>query len=215
MRRRARTGARIAIVVLALALSGGVVWASTARRRVEEARYDIDEKDGDFEVRTYAPRAIAETKVRGPERGALNEGFRRLARYIFGANRGHHEIAMTTPVVARTGERVAMTAPVAQIPAGEGEWTIAFTMPAERPIASLPEPLDERVSIRLVPTRCYASVRFSGTWDEARTARETARLYAWMRERGLEPAGAPEIARYDPPWTPPFLRRNEVLVPLA
>lgn len=215
MRRRSRSGARIAVLLIALALGGAAVWASTMRRRVEEARYDVDVHDGDFEVRTYAPRVIAETDVRGPERDALNEGFRRLAAYIFGKNSARGEVAMTTPVAARRTERVAMTAPVEQIPAGEGTWIIAFTMPSDRTLATLPAPTDERVVLRPLPPVRYAAVRFGGGWSEARDRRETERLRAWMTSRGLEARGAPEIARYDPPWTPPFLRRNEILVPIV
>ncbi len=229
-------GLRVGLLVAALAAAGGAIaWVSTARRRVEHARYEIEQKDDDLEVRRYAPRIVAETTVRGPSREALTAGFRRLAGYIFGANHANTKVAMTTPVGTRQSQRIAMTAPVEARPGahiamttpveqsttgeqtatGEKAWTISFTMPSDWTLDTLPEPDDDRVKLRAVGARRYVAIRFSGNADRQQTDAETERLQRWMRERNMPAAGEPEIARYNPPWTPAFLRRNEVLIPLA
>ena len=186
----------------------------------EEPKYRVEKTYGDFEVRLYAPVIVAETEVGGEFGKGSNEGFRRLAGYIFGGNDGGRKIAMTAPVGAEPvrgkaeGTTIAMTAPVGAQPKGEG-WLVTFTMPSKWTMASLPVPDDERVRLREVPARRMAAVRFSGTWGAEKFEAVAARLRDQMRDEGLVPADAPPVfARYDPPWTPWFLRRNEVLVPI-
>ena len=211
-------GLRVGLLVLALAAGGVLVWASTGRRRVEHARYEVEQKDGDFEVRRYAPRIVAETTVRGPSREALRAGFRRLAGYIFGGNHAKTKVAMTTPVGARERQRIAMTAPVEArpgghvdmtapvepAPAGEEAWTITFTMPSEHTLETLPEPDDERVRLRSVGERRYVAVRFRGDASREQTDAETERLRRWMRERDL----GPPVSRRSPASIPRGPRRS-------
>lgn len=180
---------------------------------IEEPRYDVSERDGRFEIRTYAPTVVAATTVDGATLSeASNAGFRVLARYIFGANvgRGPGDV----PVETRRGERIAMTAPVGTT-GGAGRWEITFAMPAGRTLADLPLPEDPRVTLREVPGRRVAAARFSGTWWESNIRETTRALEQWIAARGLRPADEPVLARYDPPWKPWFLRRNEILVLLA
>jgi hypothetical protein len=181
---------------------------------VEEATYTVVENDGEFEIRDYAPHVLAETVVRGPFGRAGNEAFRMLFRYISGDNRSRQKVAMTAPVSQEpSGEKIAMTAPVGQQPA-EGRWIVSFTMPASSTLETLPEPGDPQVTLRQVPARRMAALRYSGVWTETSYLRHKMKLESWVRTRGLRVAGDPVWARYNPPFAPWFLRRNEILVPV-
>lgn len=201
---------------LALSLALAAIPALAA---VEEPPFEILRGQGDFEVRRYAPMIVAETFVEGDAWSASNEGFRVIAGYIFGGNKSvrtglAEKIAMTAPVTTEAaGEKIAMTAPVTT-EAGEGRIRMHFVMPSGYTLATLPRPDDSRVSLREVPARRMAVVRFSGFAGEGKVEAKTGELLAWMKSEGLESAGSPQLARYDPPWTLPFLRRNEIMVPL-
>lgn len=187
-----------------------------AAMAIEEPPHEVVRRHADFEVRDYAPRVVAETEVAAlPRAEAGNEGFRRLAGYIFGKNRGERRIAMTAPVAQSPGTRIAMTAPVAQEEAEPGSFRMQFTMPASFTLAALPEPLDPRVTLREEPARRVAVWRYSGTWSEARYEAQLGRFRAALARDGLSPVGEPIWARYDPPWTPWFLRTNEIWLELA
>ncbi len=181
------------------------------RSGIEEPRYDLLGRAGAAEIRQYHARIAAETVVAAPETGARYEGFRRLAGYIFGANQARTKIAMTAPV-AQGAETIAMTAPVAQSRAQGETWTIRFFMPASYTLDTLPHPADPRVALVQVPPEIYAVVRFAGRPAPARVARETQALLAGLENRPWQAQGEPAIWFYDPPWTIPSLRRNEVAV---
>lgn len=183
---------------------------------VEEPKFSLVLKDGAFEVRDYPGLVVAEVTVGGDRAAASNAGFRLLAGYIFGGNSGEKSIAMTAPVALApaSGERIAMTAPVTQ--SGEsGQWTVQFTMPSAYTLDNLPVPNDQRVQIKQVPPSRMAVLKFSGLTRDSRVAHKTRELDAQVTARGLTPIGAPSLARYDPPWTPWFMRRNEMMVPLV
>jgi hypothetical protein len=206
---------RLAATLALLLLSA----AAEVAMATEEPKHRVLEKRDEFEIRLYEPQVVAETVVEGEFGGGGNEGFRRVAGYIFGGNDGGRKIAMTAPVAQerRPGEsdgmKIAMTAPVAQQKTGEG-WTVAFIMPSEHTLATLPKPNDARVTLREVPARRVAAVTFSGTWGAERFDTVARELLAKLDAAGFTPAGPPVYARYNPPWTPWFLRKNEVLVPL-
>lgn len=185
------------------------------RGGTEEPHYDVVERVGDAELRAYAPRLAAETVVSGSAEAARGEGFRRLAGYIFGGNAGGSRIAMTAPVAqadAGAGQRIEMTAPVAQAPAGAG-WSIRFYLPAD--IANPPAPRDARVHIVTVPGETVAVLRFSGIASDGAIAAQRARLLGLLALGAWAPSGPPVTWFYDPPWTLPPFRRNEVAVPVA
>lgn len=184
--------------------------------RVDETpAYERLAADGAFEVRRYGPRLVAETRDTGDARAAADASFRRLAGYIFGANRGDTKIAMTAPVVMeKPGERIAMTAPVA-MDYQDGEYVMRFFLPSRLTLATAPVPLDPRVRLYEDAGGTYAAVRFTGTSSPKRAAECEAALRDWMRKRGLQANGGAQVANYDPPFAIPFLRRNEVLVRLA
>jgi hypothetical protein len=167
---------------------------------VAEPAFEVEARDGSFEIRRYAARVLAETRVEGGWRVAGNLGFRRLANYIFGGN-------------ARQS-RIAMTAPVGERPDGAAGWLVSFTMPQGETLKSLPSPLTHEVRLREVPPARVAVVRFGGRWTEARMAEREAALRHWLREQALEPVGDAEVNRYDPPWTLWFMRRNEIWLEL-
>jgi effector-binding domain-containing protein len=181
---------------------------------VEHARYSVASSAGEFEIRDYAPQIVAETSVSGSREAAAREGFRRIARYIFGANRPSRKIEMTAPVEQQKGETIAMTAPVIEERAG-GSWTVRFVMPASYTLATLPQPDDSSVRLATVPGRRMAAVRFSGLVDDADLETQKARLLDFVAKQGLAARGEPTYAFYDPPWTLPFDRRNEVLVEIG
>lgn len=186
--------------------------------RVEEPAFVTTAKDGDFELRRYGPRVVAETVVSGDWSESGNEGFRRLAGYVFGKNGGRSKIAMTAPVAQRSSEsgaKIAMTAPVAQRPEPGGAWTVAFMMPEGESLASLPRPDDPRVVLRERPPIEVAVVTFSGRWTEANMREREIALREWIRARGLRAVSEPEVNRYDPPFKPWFARRNEVWLEVA
>jgi SOUL heme-binding protein len=186
------------------------------RRGTEEPDHSVEKLTRDVEIRRYGARIAAETTVTADEESARNAGFRRLARYIFGANQGNTKIAMTAPVAqqsgGRRGEKMAMTAPVSQEAAGADEWTIRFFMPAARTLESLPEPDDDEVRLVTVPPDTMAVRRFAGSPTRRAVASQTAKLMNTLRDIGFEAIDTPASWFYDPPWTVPALRRNEIAV---
>jgi effector-binding domain-containing protein len=181
---------------------------------IEEATYKVLQKDNKFEIRDYASYIIAETFVEGDLEEAGNKAFNILFRYISGENRTRDKMAMTAPVSQEpVGEKIKMTAPVGQQRFQE-RWAISFMMPASYTLETLPEPSDPKVMLRQVPARRMAAVRYSGFWSEKNYLRYKLALESWIHEKGLTIVGDPIWARYNSPFTPWFLRRNEVLIPV-
>jgi hypothetical protein len=165
------------------------------------------------EIRAYAPRLAASVTVTGEQVPARSTGFSRLAAFIFGANTASTGIAMTAPVV-QSGTAIAMTAPVVQSAAEPGSWTITFYMPSGHTLATLPKPTDPGITLRELPGDTLAVHRFSGARDAAAIAKATTLLLGQLPTSAWEPAGDPVSWFYDPPWTLPWVRRNEVAVPV-
>lgn len=194
-------------------LTAAAVAAGPVMSRVEEPEYTIDTKDGAIEIRSYAPVIAAETVVQGERKAAINEGFRRIAAYIFGDNAPREKIAMTAPVEQQR-QKIAMTAPVTQQGEGEG-WVIRFIMPKNWTMENLPVPLNERVTLNPVPAHRTLVIRFSGLAGSETIEAKTAELRRYAQEHKLTTTGEPVLAFYNPPWTLPFLRRNEIMLDLA
>ena len=182
---------------------------------IEEAPYTVVKAAGIFEVRDYAPQILAETLVDGTLEDAGSKAFRRLFNYISGANHSRSAMAMTAPVAQESsGEKITMTAPVSQQPSA-GKWAVSFMMPSSYSLATLPVPDDTSITLRQIPARRMAAVRYSGTWSEKNYLDHKERLENWIRENGFEISGEPVWARYNPPFTLWFLRRNEILIPVV
>ena len=196
-----------------LVQAGGTVVG--IRSGTEEPPFTVERRLGDVEVRRSGSRIAAETTVDANEEAARNEGFRRLARYIFGGNTSKTKIAMTAPVAQQQGEKIAMTAPVAAQRDAADQWVIRFFMPADRTLDSLPIPEDDRVRLVNDAPERVAVLGFSGIPSPTSVAARTKELLTTLRANSLEPAGEPLAWFYDPPWTIPFRRRNEVVVSLG
>lgn len=183
---------------------------------VEEPKFTSVLKTGDFELRDYPRTIAAEVVVPGHQDAASSAGFRILANYIFGGNTGRQTIGMTAPVVQvpASHETIAMTAPVIQSGSPEG-WTIRFFMPSGYTLESLPVPDDPQVNLKAVPPRRLAVVRFSGLARAGDVADRTTGLKAFVAQQGLTAIGPATLARYDPPWTLWFMRRNEIMIEVA
>lgn len=179
---------------------------------IDEPQYKVVRAYEVFEVRRYEPYLVAETVVNAAADDAGNQGFRILAGYIFGQNKGARRIEMTAPV-AQAPTRIAMTAPVAQSP-GSGGYVIQFAMPREWTLETLPEPLDSRITLRAMPARTLAVIGYSGTWSQSRYEENLKKLQDALEQAGLMWHGEPMWARYDPPWKPWFWRRNEIWLEL-
>ena len=185
------------------------------RSGTEEPSYTVERRIGDVEIRRYGSRIAAETTIDANEEAARNEGFRRLARYIFGGNKGGKKIAMTAPVAQEQGQKIAMTAPVAAQRGATGQWVIRFFMPSAQTMDTLPTPNDERVRLVHVPGEQMAVLRFSGAYKPEIVKARTEELLTTLRDNDVYAAGEPVAWFYDPPWTIPFRRRNEVAVSVA
>ncbi|MDF2144918.1 heme-binding protein [Knoellia sp. p5-6-4] len=193
--------------------------------------------DGGVELRRYPEHAVAEVTTHGSVTSAGNIAFATLFAYISGYNRPRTTVAMTAPVVQgqgrARGQKVTMTAPVVQeeVTRGEateeeatreeltpevGEWSfaVAFVLPTGLTVETAPEPADPRVTLRTVPSTVTAAIGYSGRWRGSGYEEHRDRLLEVVARAGLEPVGPPRWLRYDPPFKPWFLRRNEVVVDL-
>jgi effector-binding domain-containing protein len=199
-----------------IVLSMFIILAGTVdSMATEEAKYDVVFKTENIEIRDYASHIVAETTVEGSLEDAGSDAFKLLFNYISGGNRPQKKIAMTAPVSQQAnGEKIEMTAPVGQQREGE-KWIVSFMMPASYTMETLPEPESPEVTLRQIPERWMAAIRYSGFWSEEGYRDNKTKLEVWIRENGLKVAGDPMWARYDPPFTPWFLRRNEVLIPIV
>ncbi len=179
--------------------------------RVEQPRYDVLQSDGPIELRRYAAMIAAEVEVEGEREPAIREGFRLIAAYIFGANQPNTKIAMTAPVQQQANEKIAMPAQVTQQALGVKAWTVRFVMPSAWTVETLPQPQDTRIKLMPLPPKRMLAIRFSGLATDRVIDSRTGELRAYAARRGIKVLGAPVLAFYNPPWTLPFLRRNEIM----
>ena len=199
-------------IILALAVT---VWGVSPAMATEEPAFTLVTKQGSFEIRDYAPIIVAEVTLQGGAERARNAGFQPLADYIFAKDRKGPQIAMTAPVTQAPREQIAMTAPVTQRADSASSWTVGFTMPAKYTMETLPAPANPNVKLIPHPAKRMAVVRFSGLGSAGEMEQMRGDLMKQVAALGLTPVGAPVFAFYDPPWTVPFFRRNEVMVDLA
>ena len=203
----------------------GGLMATTAALATEEPKYKVLDQEAGFELRQYAPLIVAETWVDGDMDAASSKGFRTIADYIFGNNKvpqstQSSKIAMTAPVTLVPDVhplKLDITAPVLVQPAVDAStwlqtkrWRVQFVMPDKYTLESLPLPNNVAVKLREVPAKTLAVAKYSGFNTESRIRKETLALTNWVQARKLVPSGQPQLARYDPPWALPMLRRNEI-----
>jgi SOUL heme-binding protein len=201
--------------IVYIILGMGILWSVWGyfASNVEQSAYTVIESRDGYEIRLYPEHIVAETTVTGPYKEALNQGFRIVAGYIFGANTKSERIAMTAPVTQAESstESIAMTAPVLATVDGESH-TIAFGMPRSHTLESLPTPTDSRVRIRTVPEKKVAVLRFSLGRSTARVQAKKLQLIELLKRDAVTTVGEPQFAGYNGPWTPPWMIRNEVMI---
>ncbi|GAF54507.1 LOW QUALITY PROTEIN: hypothetical protein JCM18901_81 [Psychrobacter sp. JCM 18901] len=204
-------------------LLSGLLLISGGAMATEEPKYTVLTQVDDFELRRYDEQLVAQTWVSGDQDSASREGFKVLADYIFGNNTApsgdSSKISMTVPVTMQAdnkesdneSQKIAMTAPVS-MQQDNGKWRVQFTMPSKYTMQTLPKPNNPNVEIIEVPAQTYGVIKFSWLAGKDKVAEKTEALQTWMQNQNLTPIGEPELARYNPPWTLPFLRRNEVMI---
>ena len=183
----------------------------------QRQRFDVLRQfPGGFELRRYAAHLVAEVEVESSFADAGSRAFRVLAAFISGRNSTRNKVAMTAPVVQEPSAPIAMTSPVVQEPGLEsGRHVVAFVMPEEFTEETLPTPVDPRVRVRSIPEQVAAAKSFNGRWSERICQERLAELRGAVHDAGLEVVGPPRFARFDPPWTPWFLRHHEVVLPVS
>ena len=201
------------LAVLGVVLLGAALWGPIVSN-VEQPKYKIIESKGNIEIRDYAQMIVAETDVAGERDEAISKGFRIIANYIFGNNSATQKVPMTAPVTQQGSEKIAMTAPVTQ--QGEGNtWKVRFIMPSSYSMETLPKPSNPTVELKEVPAKRFVVIRFAGLGGDENLKHHTNELNDFIMAKNLTPQSPPTYAFYNPPWTLPFLRRNEVLIEIS
>lgn len=190
---------------------------STFAAAIEKPEYKVVFVDGAVEYRLYQSFIVAETEIIGLEswKDASNEGFRRLFKYITGDNNGEEKIAMTAPVQQSKIQAEDVVFNQAEPLTTKSGWKVGFMLPSSYSIVDAPMPVDERIEIRTVPEKLVAAIRYSGRWTTRNFDKYESRLMAALMEENIEILGESETAFYNPPFVPPFMRRNEILVEVA
>ena len=199
-----------------------LLFASQLAMAIEEPSYKVIAKSDTFELRQYAPMLVAETLVDGDMDDAGSTGFRKIADYIFGNNQvqtgtSSTKIAMTAPVTMEPqSQKIAMTAPVALIPTenigASKQWRVHFVMPSQYTMNTIPKPKNADVKLREIPGKLFAVNSFTGFNTQSRIQAKTDELNVWIGQKSLKVLGQTQLSRYDPPWTLPMFRRNEVMI---
>lgn len=196
--------------IIGVIIIGGI-FAGPIMSDVETPNYEVISAQAGIEIRQYAPMIIAEVQMDGEREDAIGNGFRLLADYIFGNNQGLQDIAMTAPVQQQKNIKIAMTAPVQQQSIGD-IWRVSFVMPSEYSMETLPKPVNDRVAIKRVPSKQFIVVTFAGTNSNKNVTVHEEKLMRYVKANNLSVVGAPTYAFYNPPWTLPPMRRNEVMM---
>jgi hypothetical protein len=179
-------------------------------RSAEEPRYQVLNDAGPFQIRHYPSLVVAQTEVNADYKNASGLAFQRLAGYIFGKNKKQQSITMTAPVIQQQqAERLSMTAPVMQQKSGV-VWLMTFVLPQGYTLSTAPEPLDSAILIQEISDKKVATIRYTGSLSEQGIEEKSAELTDWLSQQHYQAISPPRSAAYDPPWTLPFLRRNEV-----
>jgi hypothetical protein len=181
----------------------------------EKQAYEVVQAYAGFELRRYAPHLVAEVVVRAPFEEAGNAAFRTLLGYISGQNRSATKVAMTAPVLQQEHQRIPMTEPLEQRETGDGEYAVAFVLPSSFTLDSAPVPTSTEVQLHERPAVLCAARRYRGRWTRASFEQHRKELDSAVRTAGMTPVGSPRWARYDPPFVPGLLRRNEVVQEVA
>jgi hypothetical protein len=173
---------------------------------VEEPKYEILMSEGAFEVRKYAPQLVAETVVAGDMDEASNKGFRLIADFIFGNNQAPN---------AAASEKIAMTAPVTIEPQTADQWRVNFVMPSRYTLETIPKPKNSAVSLKEIPNKTFVVLKYSGFNSASKVQAKNQEAKEWALQKNFKIIGVPQLSRYDPPWTLPMFRRNEIMLEVS
>lgn len=181
---------------------------------IEHPDYQLVKSEKTIEIRDYPPMIFAEVEVAGPRKQAIREGFKILADYIFGNNTSAKKIEKTTPHAGEIGEKIAMTAPVMQ-EKYMSNWKVKFVMPKKHGLETLPKPHSKKIRLVHSPAKRFAVIRFSGLASDENIKQRTEELRNYCLAEKWVPIGDVLLAFYNPPWTIPFLRRNEIMIEIG
>lgn len=204
----------ILAIVLVVLFGLWMLWGWFSVRNIEQPTYKVISTNELYEVREYEPQLIAKVTVSGTMDSATNDGFRLIADYIFGNNTTQEAVAMTAPVTVQNSEPIAMTVPVTSTEGSDGTYTIAFVMPSKYTLETLPKPVNPQVVIEEVPSKTYAVLTFSGYTGEKKVDEKEKILFEALQADDIQNSGTATLSQYNPPWTPWFMRRNEIWVEL-
>jgi hypothetical protein len=201
--------------IVILALLGSFSWGAMKAfglGNYEKANYKVSESHGSIEIRQYAEMIVAEGEFFGEREKTLKEGFRIVSSYIFGKNVSAQKVNMTVPIMQQQSEKIAMTAPVMQEESQNDSWTLSFVMPSHYTLQTLPTPSSSEIKLKKVPAKRLAVIRFSGMWTQANLDKRKIELQDFIKSKHLNCLSNPIYAFFNPPWTPWFMRRNEIMM---
>ncbi|MFP4062017.1 MAG: SOUL family heme-binding protein [Halochromatium sp.] len=201
--------------LMAIALLIPLVMLALALLSVAEPDFEVVAKGDGFELRRYPPFNVAQVRVNADFEQASERAFEPLLGYIKGGNRGGRNLPMMAPVNQQPLDEPSAAGSTSTSTTAPRAWRVQFVMPREYPLSYLPPPADERVSLQRLPARLLAVRRYRGGWGETRYREQEAALLEALAASGATIVGAPIFARYNAPFVPGFLRRNEVLVEVA
>lgn len=204
------------IIGLVVVAGGAYLAMSQYFDNVEQPEYRVVATQDDKEIRAYGPMIVAEVTVNGSRDASAGKAFSILAAYIFAKERDGEAVPMTAPVTQSPREKISMTAPVTQSPRTEdGEWTVRFVMPKKYTMATLPKPQNNAIALKQVPAGERAAIKFSGNATDALMSSKEKELRTWISSRNVSINGPATYAYYNAPFTPGFMRRNEVMFDIA
>ena len=200
---------KIIILIVATSLVGALA-TGPIMSNVETPSYKVIQSKGKIEIREFDPMVIAEVQVVGRRKDAISSGFKLLADYIFGNNISQENIDTTATIQRPASEKIAMTAPVQQQLANNS-WLVSFVMPSEYNLEDLPKPKNVEVKLKNVPVKRFVTIQFSGTSSDENLAKHKKLLVEFIKTNSISVTGTSKYAFYNPPWTLPLMRRNEVM----
>ena len=200
---------KIIILIVATILVGSLA-TGPIMSNVETPSYKVIQSKGKIEIREFDPMVIAEVQVVGRRKDAISSGFKLLADYIFGNNISQENINTTATIQQPASEKIAMTAPVQQQLANDS-WLVSFVMPSEYNLEDLPKPKNIEVKLKNVPVKRFVTIQFSGTSSDENLAKHKKLLVEFIKNNSISVTGTSKYAFYNPPWTLPLMRRNEVM----
>jgi hypothetical protein len=205
----------VVIGLTLLALSTWVGIKVFVLDKYEQAIYKVVQSQGRMEIRDYAPMIVAEGEFTGERKETINKGFMVIASYIFGKNVSTQKVPMTVPILQQQSEKIPMTVPILQAKSQNNTWTLSFVMPHTYTLKTLPTPSNSEVKLREIPAKRFTVIQFSGMWTQSNLDKRLVELQKFIESKNLTTLSKPVYAFFNPPWTPWFMRRNEIMIEIV